>query len=292
MNGLIFGANGQDGYYLTGLCKARGIEPLGVARSGDFIRGDVADFEQVAALIKKYSPAYVFHLAANSTTSHAALFENHETISTGTLNILEAVKSHCPTAKVFITGSGVQFENTGDPISEHDPFEANSAYSVARIQSVNAARYYRSLGIAAYVGYLFHHESPLRKPRHISQKIALAAKRVGAGAEEIIEVGDISVEKEWTFAGDVVNGIFTLVEQNDIFEAVIGSGVAYSIQNWLEQCFGLVGKNWTDYVRPSIGFNPEYKRLVSNPRTIKALGWQPEVEFSQLAEMMIGSDAK
>jgi len=292
MNALIFGANGQDGYYLTNLCKARGIEPLGVARTGDFIRGNVADYEQVAGLIKKHAPAYVFHLAANSTTNHAALFENHETISTGTLNILEAVKCHCSTAKVFITGSGVQFENTGDPISEDDEFEANSPYSVARIQSVNAARYYRSLGIAAYVGYLFHHESPLRKPRHISQKIALAARRVGAGAEEIIEVGDISVEKEWTFAGDVVNGIFTLVEQNDVFEAVIGSGVAYSIQNWLEQCFGLIGKNWTDYVQPSVGFNPEYKRLVSNPRTIQALGWQPEVEFPQLAAMMIGSDAK
>jgi len=292
MNALIFGANGQDGYYLSKVCKAKGIEPLGVARSGDFIRGNVADYDQVAALIKKHSPAHVFHLAANSTTNHAALFENHETISTGTLNILEAVKSHCPTAKVFITGSGVQFENTGSPISEADKFEANSPYSVARIQSIYAARYYRSLGIAAYVGYLFHHESPLRKPRHISQKIALTARRIAAGSEETIEVGDISVEKEWTFAGDVANGIFTLVNQNEVFEAVIGSGVTYSIKNWLEQCFSLIGKNWTDYVQLSEGFNAEYKRLVSNPRTMQALGWKPAVEFPALVAMMIGSNSE
>src|SRR5258705_8714397 len=161
MHNLIFGANGQDGYYLSNLSKAKGIEPIGVSRSGNWVRGDVSSYEQVQHLIKQYQPTYVFHIAANSTTHHEALFENHETISTGTLNVLEAVWTHCPRAKVFIAGSGVQFENTGATISEDDPFEPSSPYSVARIQSVYAARYYRSLGLAVYVGYLFHHESPL-----------------------------------------------------------------------------------------------------------------------------------
>ncbi|MCK5345844.1 MAG: GDP-mannose 4,6-dehydratase, partial [Candidatus Heimdallarchaeota archaeon] len=159
MNAIIFGANGQDGYYLNELCKLKGIEPIAVSRSGNWIRGDVSSYDQVEQLIKKHRPTYIFHVAANSTTHHNALFENHETISTGTLNILEAVKMHYPDAKVFITGSGVQFENRGMPISETDKFEANSPYSVARIQSVYAARYYRSLGLQVYVGYLFHHES-------------------------------------------------------------------------------------------------------------------------------------
>jgi GDPmannose 4,6-dehydratase len=290
MKAIIFGANGQDGYYLSELCRAKGIEPIGVSRSGNWIRGDVSCYEQVEQLIKTYLPTYVFHIAANSTTQHAALFENHETISTGTLNILEAVKSHCPTAKVFITGSGVQFVNTGSPISETDQFEANSPYSVARIQSVYAARYYRSLGIAAYVGCLFHHESPRRKPRHVSQRIALAARRIAEGSREIIELGDISVEKEWTFAGDVAKGIFTLVEQEQVFEAVIGSGVGYSIKDWLEQCFGIVGKDWTTHVQLREGFAAEYKRLVSNPKTIRSLGWSPTIELPELAAMMISSN--
>ncbi len=287
MNALIFGANGQDGYYLNELCKAKSISPIEVSRSGTWICGDISCYEQVEQLIKKYLPTYVFHVAANSTTRHNVLFENHQTISTGTLNILEAVKIHCPDSKVFITGSGLQFENKGNPISEDDNFEANSAYSVARIQSVYAARYYRSLGLRVYIGYLFHHESPLRKPHHVSQMIALAVQRIAAGSSEVIELGDISVKKEWTFAGDVAKGIFMLMEQNDVFEAVIGSGIAYSIENWLEQCFGIIGKDWHDRVQWRSGFTPEYKCLVSNPTTMENLGWFPSVELPELAVMMI-----
>lgn len=288
MNALIFGVNGQDGYYLSELCKSNGLQVIGVCRSGgQWLKGDVADRKQTESLIKTHMPQYIFHLAANSTARHDAVFENHETISTGTLNILEAVKMHCPDTKVFITGSGLQFVNTGDPISEHDEFEASSAYSVARIQSVYAARYYRSLGIRAYVGYLFHHESPFRKANHVSKMIALAVQRIAAGSDEFIELGDISVEKEWTFAGDVAKGILALVEQDKVFEAVIGSGVTYSIQNWLEECFKVIGKDWREHTRLREGFTPEYKRLVSNPATMQSLGWVPSVELSELAQTMV-----
>ena len=292
MKALLFGANGQDGYYLNELCKLKGIEPIGVSRTGEWLHGDVSCYDQVEWLIKKNLPTYIFHIAANSTTRHDALFENHKTISTGTLNIFEAVKRHCPNAKVFITGSGVQFRNTGNPISENDEFEGSSPYSVARIQSVYAARYFRSIGIRAYVGYLFHHESPLRKPHHVSKMIALAVKRIASGSKEIIELGDISVEKEWTFAGDVARGIFTLVEQEDIFEAIIGSGKTYSIENWLEQCFDVIGNDWPNHVRLRERFTPEYKRLVSNPATINSLGWHPSVGLPELASMMISFESQ
>lgn len=290
MKAIIFGSNGQDGHYLHKLCISKNIEPIGVSRAGGWVLGDVSNFEQVEQLIKEHSPSYVFHIAANSTTRHDALFENHETISTGTINVLEAVKRHCSGARVFITGSGVQFENTGVPISESDEFEANSAYSVARIQSVYAARYYRSLGVRAYVGYLFHHESPHRKPNHVSMMIAMAVQRIAQGSDEVIELGDIDVEKEWTFAGDVVKGIFTLVEQTKVFEATIGSGLPYSIKDWLDQCFGLIGKDWRKYVKLREGFTPEYPRLVSNPATMQALNWTPEVSLSELARMTIPSE--
>jgi GDPmannose 4,6-dehydratase len=287
-NAVIFGINGQDGYYIKEICRQRKIKVLGVSRStGNWNRGDVSKFDFVENIIKKERPEYIFHLAANSTTKHEAVFENHETISTGTLNILEAVKRHSPESRIFITGSGVQFENKGNPIAETDDFEANSPYSIARIQSVYASRYFRSLGLRVYVGYLFHHESPLRKPSHVSQKIALAVKRIAGGSDEVIELGDISVEKEWTFAGDIAKGIFTLIEQDAIFEAVIGSGITFSIENWLEQCFGIIGKDWHNYVRVHEGFTPEYKRLVSNTRTINSLGWFPAVGLKELAEIMI-----
>ncbi|HXY53897.1 MAG TPA: GDP-mannose 4,6-dehydratase [Nitrospirota bacterium] len=289
MNALIFGVTGQDGHYLSSICKSQGINPIGVARSGSALRADVSSFEQVSNLVKQYMPDYIYHIAASSTTRHDALFENHQTISTGTLNILESARSHCPHAKVFLAGSGLQFVNTGKPISERDPFEASSPYSVARIQSVYAGRYFRSLGMKVYVGYLFHHESPLRKPSHVSKMIALAAQRIASGSDEKIELGDITVEKEWTFAGDVAQAIFTLISQDSVFETTIGSGTTYSIRDWLDQCFGLIGKNWQDYIRIREGFVPEYKKLVSNPATINTLGWSPKVGFAELARIMMNN---
>lgn len=289
MKALIFGASGQDGHYLAEVCRARGVEPVGVARTGAAVRGDVGSFEEVRALVEAHRPGYVFQLAASSTTRHDALFENHETISTGALNVLEAVRRHAPAARVFLAGSGVQFENAGAPISERTPFAATSPYAVARIQSVYAARYFRTLGVRAYVGYLFHHESPLRKPGHLAMTVALAARRIAAGSAEPLEIGDAGVEKEWTFAGDVAEAIFTLVSQDAVLEAAIGSGVAHSVEAWLERCFAAVGLDWRDHVRRRSGFVPEYRRLVSDPATIRSLGWAPRVGLDELARMMVRS---
>lgn len=287
MKVLIFGANSQDGHYLAAACRQRGAEVIGVSRSGDWLHGDVASFEFVESLVRDHKPDLVVHLAACSSTRHDALFENHATIGTGALNVLEAVKRWAPECKVFITGSGVQFVNTGNPLSERDPFDHTSAYTAVRNYSVFLARYYRTMGIKTYVGYLFHHESPLRKPNHVSQMIVQAVRRIAEGSEEVITLGDIAVQKEWTFAGDVVEGIMTLVEQENVFEAVIGSGVAFSIENWLETCFSVVGRDWRGHVRIREGFSPEYVRLVSDPRTINALGWRPKVGMGDLARLML-----
>ena len=249
---------------------------------------DVTKFQEVERLVKELQPNYIFHLAANSTTRHEALFENHETISSGTLNILESVKKQCPACRVFITGSGVQFVNKGSPISENDEFAPLSAYAISRIHSVYAARYYRSLGIKTYVGYLFHHESPLRKPNCLCKSISELAKRVREGSQEQIMLGDVSVRKEAGFAGDIAAGILTLVSQDSVFEATIGTGKAYSIQEWIEICFSKVGFDWRNHViLRTDGFIPEYPLLVSDPMTISSLGWQPAVDIHALADMML-----
>jgi GDPmannose 4,6-dehydratase len=288
MKTVIFGVNGQDGYYLKEIYQQREVEVIGISRSpGNWIQDDVSNFNFVENLIKNEKPDYIFHLAANSSTKHEALFENHQTISTGTLNILESVLRHSPESRVFIAGSGVQFENKGRPISETDNFEAKSPYSIARIQSVYAARYFRSIGVRAYVGYLFHHESPLRKDNHISKMITDAVKRIFNGSNEKITLGDISVKKEWAFAGDIAEGIFTLINQDNIFEACIGTGKAYSIQDWLEICFNRIDKDWKEYIKLNESFSPEYKILVSNPSTIHSLGWQPKATFENLCDMMM-----
>jgi GDPmannose 4,6-dehydratase len=261
---------------------------MGVSRSEEGIQGDVSDYNFVLSTIKKYQPTYVFHLAANSTVAHDALFENHETISTGTLNILASVKIESPSTKIFITGSGVQFKNDGLPISENSPFEASSPYAVARIQSAYAARYFRSMGIRAYVGYLFHHESPLRRSHHMSQRIVRFVQRLrNNGGSEKLELGDISVEKEWGFAGDIAAGILALVEQDEVFEATIGTGIAYTIEHWLNLCFGHIDKDWKEYVKLRSDFTPEFNKMVSNPDTMRSINWTHKTSVSQLARLMM-----
>lgn len=287
MKALIFGANGQDGYYLRKYLETQDIEVMGISRSGDFPFVDLTSFDAIRELLASFNPDYIFHLAANSTTRHDAWAENHATISTGTMNLLEAAKRALPDARIFISGSGLQFKNTGKPISESDPFEPTSPYAVSRIHSVYAARYYRNFGMKIYAGYFFNHDSPLRSEKHVTKKITEAVKRISAGDRQKLEIGNVHVRKEWGYAGDIVKGIWTLVQQDNVFEAVIGTGKDYSIKDWLEVCFAEFGYTWQDHVTQVPGFVSEYSTLVSNPTLINSLGWKPEVSFKDLAKMML-----
>ena len=284
---LIFGASGQDGLYMTRLCQQRQIEAVTVARSAGFqCQGSVTDRNLVEKLVRE-KPDFIFHLAANSTTRHDALFENHETISTGTLNILESVKCYSPESRVLIVGSGVQFKNTGQAISERDEFDAANAYAIARIQSVYAARYFRTLGIKTYVAYLFHHESPYRHGAHISKMITDKIKGIAAGHPEIITIGNASVQKEWAFAEDIVEGIFTLISQDEISEAAIGTGITHSIMDFLTECFERVNLPLQPHVEFLSNFTPEYFKLVSDPKTINSLGWKAKTDLKELVKILL-----
>ncbi len=286
-NAIIFGANGQDGYYLNQLLVDLNYNVIGVSKNGNFLKTDITNYNEVAQLIQQYSPKFVFHLAANSTTNHNALFENHQTISTGTLNILEAVKNFSENTKVFISGSGLQFVNNGNPIKETDLFEARDAYTVSRIQSVYASRYYRrQFDLKVYVGYFFNHDSPRRSERHINKKIIETAKRIKNGSKEKLLIGDLSVKKEFGDSEDIVKGIMTLINQEEIFEATIGTGNAYSIKDWVEIVFNYFGLNWEEHIEKSTNFKSDYKILVSNPSTINNLGWQPKFSIEDLAKKM------
>ena len=288
MKAIIFGASGQDGIFLADLLRKRGIEVTKVSRSGADIQGDISDYHFVSQLIKKSEPNYIFHFAANSSTSHEAMFDNYAAISGGSLNILESSRLYCPEARIFLSGSAMQFLNNGAPISEATPFESSSPYSIERIHSVYAARYFRSsFGMNVFVGYFFNHDSPLRGERHVNKKIVNTVKRIAQGSSEKLELWDIGVKKEFNYAGDIVEAVWLLVNQNVVHEAVIGSGKAHSIKDWLEICFMKINKNWQDYVVINPIRPPEYQILVSDPRLIYSLGWRPKVSISELAEMMM-----
>lgn len=284
---IIFGASGQDGYYLTSLLQSLNIKVVGVSRSEDFVNIDIANYQQVESLIQLHQPHYVFNFAANSTTNHNVVLENNATIVTGTLNILEAVKRHSPNSKVFISGSALQFKNNNLPIDETTPFEARDGYSASRIASVYMARYYRSLGLQVYVGYFFNHDSEKRTERHLTKKIAVAAKDIANGKSNKLEIGSLETIKEYTHAKDVVSAVWVLVNQSVVYEAVIGSGKAYAVKDWVELCFIKLGLNWKDYVVSKENFKADYKSLVSNPSLMMSLGWQPTITIEQLATLML-----
>lgn len=286
MKVIIFGINGQDGYYLKKLLTQKSYQVIGVSRStGDWIQGDVADVKLVNNLVKTHQPAFIFHFAANSTTKHDVLYENHDAIGTGTLHILEAVKQHSPHTKVFLSGSALQFKNEGKPILETDAFDPKDIYSVQRIYSVYTARYYRSLGINVYVGYFFHHDSPLRPERHLNMKIIAAAQRIKAGSDEVIEIGNPEVIKEYNHAADLMEAIWVLVNQENVFEAVIGNGKGYSILQWINICEKLL--NIELKIKINTVFKSPFNTLTCNPTTLNQLGWINKYDIMDLAQDMI-----
>jgi len=288
MNALIFGSSGQDGFYLEKLLVERGVQVATSSRVKGSVIGDVADYQFVESVIKSHKPKYIFHLAARSSTSHDAVFENHAAITCGGANILEAARLTSPNSRIFLSGSAMQFKNQGLPIDEMTEFEASSPYSVARIHSIYNARYYRAaFGMKIFCGYFFNHDSPLRTENHINQKIALFAKGLLKNESQKLEIGSLEVEKEFNFAGDMMEAVWILVNQDQHFEAVIGSGKSHSIREWVQCCFQAVGKKWEDYIEVDPSYAPEYSRLISNPKLITGLGWRPKYDIHSLATLMM-----
>jgi GDPmannose 4,6-dehydratase len=286
---VIFGAGGQDGRYLVEAHRRRGHRVLSFSRTArdGLSRLDVSDAGAVSDVIATLRPRVVYQLAAVSTTRHDAVWENHAAVVTGTLATLEAAWRHSRETAVVAVGSALQFQNRGVPIHETHPFEASSAYAVARIQAAYAARYYRTLGLRAYVAYLFHHESPERKPPHVSASICRDVAAIARGLADVVEIGDLTVEKEWGYAGDVAEGLAVLAEQTDAFEVVVGTGEVHTIEDWVERCFSHVGLSPAGRVRQREGFRTEYRRIVSQPDTLRRLGWSTRLGFDELAAKMM-----
>jgi GDPmannose 4,6-dehydratase len=138
------------------------------------------------------------------------------------------------------------------------------------------------------VGYFFHHDSPWREEKHINQKIVKAVQRIKRGSNEIIEIGNLTVKKEFNFAGDLMEAVWGLINQEQYFEAVIGSGKAYSLENWLAVCFQFIGKNYKDYVKVNPDYKADFTCLYSNPAIMLSLGWKPKIDFVGLAKLMLG----
>jgi GDPmannose 4,6-dehydratase len=286
MVALIFGITGQDGFYLKRLLVQNGFSVIGISRTvGDYI-GDVSDKQLVYKLVGKYEPEFIFNFAAVSSTSHNCLYENHNTISLGAINIFEAVRELNTDSKIFISGSALQFKNDSLPISETNEFVANSPYAAERNYCVYLSRYYREkFSLKIYIGYFFNHDSSLRTLNHVNKKITSFVNSCSKG--DTLNIGDYSIKKEFNFAGDFMQAIWILVNQEQVFEAIIGSGKSYSILDWIKICFEMKNLDYNDFIVLEKSFMPEYTNLQSDPKLIFSLGWKPHTSISELAHIMI-----
>ena len=269
---IIFGASGQDGYLLNNILINKRITTHLVSRNNSPIKGDVSNLDFVSQLIKNVKPEYIFHFAAKSSINHEFLFENHLSISSGTINILESVKKHSRSSKVFIAGSAEQFENNGDAINEFSSFKANSSYSAERIYSTYISRYFREkYNLQVYLGFFFHHDSSLRSNNHLNQRIINFVKDLSLDSNVKFRIGDYNIQKEFNYSGDFMEAVWLLINQDNVYEVVIGSGKPYPISDW---------------VIHDKSFSPPYQKLYSDPLLLKSLGWNPKININGLFKMM------
>jgi len=224
---------------------------------------------------------------ATSNVSHEFLFENHSSISLGTINILESVKTYSKESKVFIAGSAEQFENNGEPINESSPFKANSSYSAERIYSTHISRYFRGkYNVQVYLGFFFHHDSPFRSNNHLNQRIINFVKDLSVESKVKFRIGDYNIQKEFNYSGDFMEAVWLLINQNKIHEAVIGSGKPYPISDWLELAFAKRNLDWRDWIEVDKEYQIPYEKLFSDPSLMKSLGWEPKTGVAELLNLM------
>ena len=284
---IIFGASGQDGYLLNNILINNQVTTHLVSRNNSPIKGDVSNYDFVSNLINSVKPDYIFHFAATSIVSHEFLFENHTSISLGTINILESVKTYSKGSKVFIAGSAEQFENNGEPINELTPFKANSTYSAERIYATHISRYFREkYNVQVYLGFFFHHDSPFRSNNHLNQRIINFAKDLSVESKVKFRIGDYNIQKEFNYSGDFMEAVWLLINQDIVYEVVIGSGKPYPISDWLELAFAKRNLDWKDWIELDLEFHKPYDKLFSDPSLMKSLGWAPKIDKDGLLNLM------
>ena len=310
---LICGVSGQDGAYLATQLLDRGYRVAGTSRETDLHNfGNLArlgildrvellsmsgtDFRSVLTAVAKIGPDEIYNLAGQSSVgrSFEQPVETLESIGLGTLNLLEAIRFLDVRIRLYNAGSSECFGNTGSAAAdETTPFRPRSPYAVAKATAFwEVASYRDAYGLFACSGILFNHESPLRPDRFVTQKVVKAAVRIAAGGGERLPLGDLSIERDWGWAPDYVDGMWRMLQQEVPRDFVLATGVSTSLQSFVEQAFAQVGLDWRDHVDadPSLRRPSEIQLSRGNPTLArKEIGWQARFALPDVIRSMIES---
>jgi len=311
---LITGITGQDGSYLAELLLSKGYDVVGVARRSStvtnerishlldditVVQGDLHDQGSLLALMEEYEPAEVYNLAAQSfvPTSWNQPALTGDITALGVTRILEAIRFVNPKIRFYQASSSEMFGKVVEvPQNEDTPFYPRSPYGVAKVYGHWITVNYReSFNMFATSGILFNHESPRRGLEFVTRKISDGVARIKLGLAKEIRLGNLEAQRDWGFAGDYVEAMWRMLQQDDPDNYVIGMGETHSVREFCEIAFGHVGLDYKEFVVQDERFYrpAEVDLLISDPFKARAvLGWAPAVSFKELVTMMVEADMK
>ena len=309
---LITGITGQDGSYLAELLLAKGYEVVGVVRrtSHDsyerighmldrlaIVPADLLDQHSLTGVIGEVQPDEIYNLAAQSfvPTSWTQPVLTGEFTALGVTRILEAIRLAHPEAKFYQASSSEMFGKAVEtPQNESTPFYPRSPYGVAKVYGHWITVNYReSYDLFAVSGILFNHESPRRGLEFVTRKVTDGVARIKRGVLDKLRLGNLDARRDWGYAGDYVEAMWIMLQQDEPDDYVIGSGQTKSVRDLVEVAFGHVGLEWQEYVEVDQAFirPAEVEILLADPSKAKTeLGWRPKVGFEELVRMMVDSD--
>lgn len=318
---LITGITGQDGSYLTELLLNKGYEVHGIIRRSSSFNtqridhlyqdphimgvrlflhyGDLSDSVRLTKLLWELRPDEIYHLGAQSHVRVSFDMPEYtaDVTGLGTVRILDAVREagiahgvrfyHASSSELF--GQAVE-----TPQTETTPFHPRSPYACAKLYAHWITRNYReAYELHASNGILFNHESPRRGATFVTRKITRAAARIKLGLQNDLYLGNLDAKRDWGFAGDYVDAMWRILQQDQPDDYVIATGETRTVRDFCEEAFGLLDLDWQTYVR----YDPRYERptevasLVGDAtKARKVLDWEPKVTFKELVRMMVESD--
>ncbi|MEO6077413.1 MAG: GDP-mannose 4,6-dehydratase [Candidatus Andersenbacteria bacterium] len=313
-NALITGITGQDGSYLAELLLEKGYTVYGlVQRSANYqfeniehilkditlLTGDLGDSSSLIRAVKESQPDEVYNLAAQSFVKASWDIPEltGDATGVGVTRVLEAIRNMKPDARFYQASSSEMFGKVMEvPQKETTPLYPRSPYGVAKVYGHYATINYReSFDLFACSGILFNHESPRRGREFVTRKIANGVARIKAGLDSKLVMGNTDAKRDWGFAGDYVEAMWLMLQQDTAQDFVVGTGETHSVEEFLELAFSHVDLSWKDYVVQDQEFMrpAEVDLLIADPTKAKQiLGWEPKVSFPELVSMMVESELK
>ncbi len=315
---LITGILGQDGPYLAkflirrdykvyGLIRRysnpnfENLDYLGITSKVEYVEGDMTDESSLLNLIRLLRPNEVYNLAAQSFVGSS--FEQAklttEVNSLGPLYLLNAIKLFSPTTKFYQASTSEMFglQHTNGYQDEKTPFHPRSPYGVSKVYAYWITVNFReAYGLFACNGILFNHESPIRGLQFVTRKITDGVAKIKYGLAKELRLGNLDAKRDWGFAGDYVEAMYLMLQQENPDDYVVGTGENHSVEEFVQLAFKYADiKDWKKY----IVIDPQFKRpsevpnLKANPKkAFEKLGWRPKISFQELVKMMVEADLK